>query len=186
DAHPAIVARPGARVPGLDRGNADRQLHHLHPGTDPRRAILTQRGVGRGPGLATGVGGLMQLLTAPPRTGFTAAQVRTVLQNSASISYDYGLDLLIANGGAQQNATLQPLVAADLSGNVLKAEQNLVARDNYATVHGTCSLTLDTDLQWGYDMVRPYMVLSSPAEPGVPAVTGVRFNLGCYVVTSPQ
>jgi hypothetical protein len=128
----------------------------------------------------------MQLLTAPPRTGFTAAQVKTVLQNSASVSIDYGLELLYANGGAQQNATLQPLVQASLSGNVLAAEQNVITRDNYATVHGTCALTLDTELQWGYDMVRPYMVFSSPAEATAAAVTGVRFNLGCYVVTSPQ
>jgi hypothetical protein len=128
----------------------------------------------------------MQALTAPPRSAFTAAQVRYALANSPAVSYDYGLDLLIANGGAQQLATLAPLVAADLSGNVLRAEQNVISHENYATVHGTCALTLDVDLQWGWDMVRPYMLISAPAIPGQPAVNGMRFNLGCYVVTSPS
>ena len=128
----------------------------------------------------------MQALTAPPRSSYTTAQVLNALQNSPSVSYDYGLDLLYANGGAQQLASLQPLVQGDLSANVLKNEANAVAHDNYATVHGTCALTLDADLQWGYDMVRPYMLLSYPAFPGAAAVTGMRFNLGCYVVTSPS
>src|SRR5690349_21668045 len=52
-------------------------------------------------------------------------------------------------------------------------------RSMYATIHGTCNLTLARLLPWGASLVRPYMVLS---DAGVSA----RFDLGVYVLTTPE
>jgi hypothetical protein len=121
----------------------------------------------------------MQLLTAPPRDGFTAAQIMALLATEPSVQVDAGLDLLAADGGTQQAATGQPVVLDDLS-DVFRRPGSSVQRNNAATVHGTCTLQLDQALAWGVDLVRPYMLLTAPR------VGTARFNLGCYLATSPD
>lgn len=120
----------------------------------------------------------MQQLTAPPRAGFSPAQIMRLLTKDPSVSIDVGLDLLTPDGGVQQSTTGQPVAADDLTA-VLRPGGSTVQRDNFADIHGTCTLNLDQALNWGVDLVRPYMLLSSPA------VGTARFNLGCYLATSP-
>lgn len=108
----------------------------------------------------------MQPLTSPPRDSLTAAQVTTLLQDAAGVTVDYGADLLDSS-----NVLLDDL-SPDLSGGE-------VDRDCYATVHGTCKLSLSRALTWGRDRVRPWMTLNAGA-------VSARWNLGVYILTSPD
>jgi hypothetical protein len=112
----------------------------------------------------------MQPLTAAPRDGFTAAQV-TALLVAPDITVDLGVDLL--------DASLN--YVGDLSPDVVAAG-SVVHRNNYAPVHGTVDLTISRQLAWGYDRVRPYVLLSSLTA----GVTGCRFNQGAYLLTTPD
>jgi len=121
----------------------------------------------------------MQQLTAPPRDTFTDAQIMALLTKVENPVLDFGVELLAADGGAQQASTGQPVVVEDLSG-VFRQNGSSVSRKNYATTHGACTLLLDQPLAWGVDLVRPYAVL------GHSSIGTARFNLGCYLVTSPD
>lgn len=76
--------------------------------------------------------------------------------------WDFGADLLDDHD--------RPV--ADISADVLALS---VERDTYADVHGSCTLSLTRDLVWGVDRVRPWI-----------AVNGHRWNLGVYLLTSPD
>lgn len=65
---------------------------------------------------------------------------------------------------------------ADISDDLVGG---VVRRNNYAVVHGTCDLAILRELAWGRDRIRPYMTLSDGA-------TSARFNLGVYVLTTPE
>jgi len=71
--------------------------------------------------------------------------------------------------------TLVEDISADVSGGTIH-------RDNYADVHGTVDLTISRELAWGRDRVRPYMLLSSATA----GVTACRFNLGVFLLTTPD
>lgn len=58
----------------------------------------------------------------------------------------------------------------------------VVNHDNNAVIHGTVTASITQQLQWGLDMIRPYMLLSSQTA----GMTGCRFNLGVYVLTEPD
>lgn len=108
----------------------------------------------------------MQQLTASPRQALTNAQVTTLLTGDR-VEVVAGLEKL----------TTGNVLVADISTELVGGS---VTRDNYAIVHGSCRLDITTDdLVWGKDRVRPYMVLTNN---GVSA----RFNLGVYVLTSPE
>jgi hypothetical protein len=106
----------------------------------------------------------VQNLTAPPRDSLTAAQVTALLQ-APSLTVSAGCELLDLNDN----------LVADISTDLAGGD---VSRQNFANVHGTCSLGLSRALQWGRDRVRPYMTLTGA---GVTA----RFNLGVFVMTTP-
>ena len=110
----------------------------------------------------------MQPLTAAPRDAFTDAQVRALL-TAPDLEVDFGAELL------DVALALVEDISDDVSGGK-------VSRDNYANVHGTCELTISRALAWGKDRVRPYMVLSSATA----AVAECRFNLGVYLLTTPD
>lgn len=106
----------------------------------------------------------MQPILAPPRGALTEDQVRHLLVNSSSVTYSGGCDVL--------NPDLT-VAQADVA---LRAGS--VARQLYATVHGTCKLQLDTALVWGRQLARPFMVLRDGA-------LSARFDLGVYAMTTP-
>lgn len=107
----------------------------------------------------------MQLLTAAPRGTLTAAQVTELLTGASSVAYDRGLEIL--------DNTLA--VVEDISGDF---EGGTVTRTMAATIHGTCQLTIARDVDYGTQLLRPYLLLSAG---GVTA----RFNGGVFVPTKP-
>lgn len=105
----------------------------------------------------------MQRLTAAPRDHLTEAQVLWLLQGSPSIATSYGAELLDANLNATGSVGL-------LGGSV--------RRSAYANIHGTCELELDTALDWGNQLVRPWMELSD-------GTIKARWHLGVYSLATP-
>lgn len=99
------------------------------------------------------------------RENLTAAQVTALLQASA----------LEVTGGCELLAPDLSLVA-DISDDLVGGK---VSRSLYATIHGTCDLTLTRALRWGVDLVRPFTVLSD-------GVVSARFDLGVFVLTTPE
>jgi hypothetical protein len=132
----------------------------------------------------------VQPLTAAPRQNLTDDQV-TALLTAPDVHIDYGVELL--------NASLA--VVADISADVVSW---VVHHDNLANVHGTLDLTISRALAWGYDRVRPYMLLtSSTGGPFTYSDTysttytdiygevkstpvAARFNQGVYLLTTPD
>jgi len=110
----------------------------------------------------------VQPLTAAPRDGFTAAQVSALLV-APDLSVDFGVELLDASLALVED------IRADVAGGT-------VHRDNLANVHGTCDLTISRALAWGKDRVRPYQLLTSPSV----GISGCRWNLGVYLLTTPS
>lgn len=108
----------------------------------------------------------MQPLTQAPRLDLTEDQVRNLL-TADYLTIACGLEVVDPDGQ----------VLADISHDLSGGE---VTRDNAAEVHGSCRLQLaDRVLAWGRDRVRPFMTLSD-------GVVTARFNLGVYVLTSPD
>ncbi|MDI1290915.1 MAG: hypothetical protein PSX37_13320, partial [bacterium] len=107
----------------------------------------------------------MQALTAPPRDALTEAQVLALL-TSDEVTITPGLDLLDSTN----------MFVADLS---VDFDGGSVSRNNFADVHGTCSLVILRELAWGKDRVRPFIVLDDGS-------VSARFNLGVYVLTTPD
>lgn len=103
---------------------------------------------------------VMHDLTSDARTAITSP-VPTIA---------VGLDL-IDNTGA---------FVADISDDFDPASSQ-VQRQNNATVHGACSLLIARELNWGKDMVRPWMQITAPDG----TTTGKTY-LGVYVLTTPQ
>jgi hypothetical protein len=109
----------------------------------------------------------MIITTAPPRQNLTDAQVVALLV-SPSISISSGLEII-------DPVTL--VATEDISDKLLGGN---VRRDNYATLHGSCSLDLSEYLFFNGNLFRPYMNITDK-ETGVTA----RFNLGAYYITNP-
>lgn len=95
------------------------------------------------------------------RDGYTADQVRALL-TADSVEVSAGCDLIDASN----------VFVDDISDDF---DGGSISHDNYATVHGSCRLSITRALTWGKDRVRPWMT-----------VGGVRFNLGVYVLTTPD
>jgi hypothetical protein len=94
----------------------------------------------------------------------------TALLVAPDLEVDFGVELL----------TPALVLVSDLSSNVPSAP--VVARDNAAGVQGTLTMSISQALQWGYDRVRPYMLLSSETV----GVSSVRWNLGVFIMTTPD
>lgn len=95
------------------------------------------------------------------------ASILALIKTNPSMLIGAGLDLL------DRNLT----VVADLSNDLQDGE---VSRSNYATLHGSFSFTLTTQLSWGSAIVRPYMLV------GGEGMTTQRFNLGAYFTNTPD
>lgn len=107
----------------------------------------------------------MQNLTASPREHLTEAQVRALL-TGPDVTITGGLDLLDTSSRFVED------ISDDLVGGT-------ITWDNRTPLNGSCRLSIQRELAWGRDRVRPYMVLS---HAGVQA----RFNLGIFVLTAPD
>ncbi len=107
----------------------------------------------------------MQPTTAPPRSGLSAATVRSIIAAEA-VTVRSGLERLSSTGAVEE----------DLSDYLLGGS---VARSNYAVIHGSCALELALPLSWGIAEVRPYMELQSDAGTA-------RFHLGVYRLSEPE
>jgi hypothetical protein len=96
----------------------------------------------------------------------SAAEIMVLIRDTPALRTSAGLDLLDINLD----------VLADLS-DVFGG--GVVERASYATLHGTATLALAQDLDWGTAIVRPYLILGDGA-------TSARFNLGAYLTSSPR
>ena len=114
----------------------------------------------------------MQPPTDGPRSGFTLAQVRYLIEQSSSFDTTMGMQLL------DQDLN----VLGDISDGLGSAQ---VSRDSFANIHASLSFSIDQPLDWGNAIVRPYMTFSGPVSPTGPNST-MMFYLGCYVTDTPQ
>lgn len=108
----------------------------------------------------------MQPLTDPVRPGVTAAQVRQLLQDEDSITLRGGLEIVDIGLNVVED------VSDDLAGGS-------VDRSSYATLHGTARFRITRSIDWGGDLLRPYLVV------GNGGTLSARFNLGVYHPTTP-
>lgn len=111
----------------------------------------------------------MQPLTQSPRNLLSEAQVVSLLQTMPVVQITYGADLLDMYRNMVEDIT-QYMV-----------EGSTISRNNYNTIHGTCSLMIASDAPINIEnqCVRPWMELSGE---GISA----KFYLGVYVLSSPQ
>ncbi|MDN4174739.1 hypothetical protein QWY28_17390 [Nocardioides sp. SOB77] len=107
----------------------------------------------------------MKPLVAPPRDHLDIADVRRLLTADA-VTITSGLELLDTSNQ----------VIGDISDDLVGGS---VSWDNRAAVHGTCRLSIQRELAWGRDRVRPYMTLDDGR-------TNARFNLGVFVLMTPD
>lgn len=115
----------------------------------------------------------MQPPTDGLRAGFTTAQVQYLVEQSSSFDTDMGLELL------DQDLN----VLADLSDALQSAS---VARDSFASLHATLTFGIDSALDWGNAIVRPYMTFTGPTSAATGSTATMRFNLGAYVTDTPE
>lgn len=108
----------------------------------------------------------MQPLTGGPRSAVTSAAVTALIRDSVALRVAAGLELL--------DRSLS--VIADITDLLVAGS---VTRSSYADLHGSATLAIESTLDWGSAIVRPYMVLSSTA-------TTARFNLGAYYTPTPK
>lgn len=114
----------------------------------------------------------MQPPTDGPRAGFTTAQVKYLVEQASSFDTTMGLQLL------DQDLNVLDDVSDGLEGCS-------VSRDSFATIHASMTFTIDTPLDWGNAIVRPYMTFTGPTSPSGPNAS-MNFYLGAYVTDTPQ
>ena len=91
------------------------------------------------------------------------------LIEAPAVMVSYGLDLLDSSG----------VFVADISAD-LTSGGSVIARNMANKIHGTAKLTISRELAWGRDRVRPWVELSADGQ------TTTRWNMGVYVMTTPQ
>ena len=104
-------------------------------------------------------------MQALERDGLSAAQV-TALLTGTYVQVSTGCDLLAPDLSFVED------ISDDLVGG-------RVARNLFATIHGTLDIALSRELVWGNALVRPWMTLTNKT-------TSARFDLGVYVLTTPE
>lgn len=107
----------------------------------------------------------MQPLVEPCRDHLSETQVRSLIRDSSALIL----------GGGMERLDLSLNVLEDISADLLGGS---VARQSYATLHGTGTFRLLRRLDWGAAIVRPYITMSN-------GVIGARFNLGAYSTATP-
>jgi hypothetical protein len=108
----------------------------------------------------------MQPHVDTPRSALTSAQVVQLLQNEDVITLTGGLEIV------DINLDLVEDISDSLAGGN-------VERNSYNTLHGTARLSITRTVDWGGDLLRPYIIISGG---GVTA----RFNLGVYHPSTPD
>lgn len=107
----------------------------------------------------------MQKATDPPRSTFTQAQIEGLIRDSDALVVGNGCELI------DQNLTVMDNISADFDGGS-------VSRASYATLHGSASLAIARQLDWGRAIVRPYLTLSD-------GLITARWNMGAYYTSTP-
>jgi hypothetical protein len=107
----------------------------------------------------------MQPYVDTPRATLTSAQVVQLIQNEESITLTGGLEIV----------DIDLNVIEDISGDLAGGN---VERQSYADLHGSARFNISRTIDWGGDLLRPYIVISGG---GITA----RFNLGVYHPTTP-
>lgn len=107
----------------------------------------------------------MQPWTDPPRSALTRAQVLRLLQDTPAITISGGLEIVDLNLD----------VVEDISGDFAGGS---VQRQSYAAMHGTANLKITRTIDWGGDLLRPYVTITGGG-------LAARFNLGVYHPTTP-
>lgn len=113
----------------------------------------------------------MMPVTAGPRSALAVNQVIELILNASSVQVDHGAELLDINLGVLD--TLNTEVSGD----------GYVQRESYATLHGSCSLLVSRQLDWGNAIVRPYITMTGITP--TYGKTTARFNLGAYFMSAP-
>jgi hypothetical protein len=108
----------------------------------------------------------MQPTVEPVRSHLTSEQVAYLIQEAPNITYGRGLEIT----DLDQNAI------EDISDDFISGS---VERSSHATLHGSCSLSISRPLDWGWQVVKPYMTLTD-------GVLTARFNLGAYFTNTPS
>jgi len=98
----------------------------------------------------------------------TAAE-RTALIEGHGVWVDAGCELLDADDN----------LLVDISADLV-ADGSSVDWSETNTIHGTCTIVVSRELNWGAHRVRPYMLLSSDGA------TWYRWDLGVFLLTTPQ
>lgn len=107
----------------------------------------------------------MQPVVEPVRSHLTPAQVVAIIQDAEGVRLSGGLELV----------TLDLTVLDDISDFLLGGT---VERQSYADLHGSFTFRLNQKLDWGADLVRPYLVMSD-------GTNTARFNMGVYMPNTP-
>jgi hypothetical protein len=107
----------------------------------------------------------MQPLTDAPRNTVTAAQVIQLLQGEEAVTVTGGLEIV----------DLTLAVIEDISNDLAGGK---VERNSYADMHGTANFQISRVLDWGGDLLRPYITMSGG---GITC----RWNLGVYHPSVP-
>ena len=107
----------------------------------------------------------MQPVVEPVRDHLTAAQVRAIIQDTEAVTISGGMELV----------DLDLNVIEDISDDL---QGGRVERQAYADMHGSASFKLRRRLDWGQDLVRPFIVLGD-------GTNEARFNLGVYHPSAP-
>lgn len=108
----------------------------------------------------------MQPIVGPPRNLLTAAQMTTLIRDAPATRMGFGCELL-----DRALNVVQDITTSMVSGSV--------TRTAYADLHGSATLALATELNWGAALLRPYVTVTS-------AVTSARFNMGAYWTSTPR
>lgn len=110
----------------------------------------------------------MQPPTDGPRAGLTTTQVAYLLEQTDVDQISCGMELLDPSTLAVTDDISQFLAGGSVS------------RNNYASIHGAATFTLQTLLNWGRAVVRPYYTITGALSSTATTLTTVRFNLGAY------
>src|SRR4051812_18107484 len=107
----------------------------------------------------------MQPVVEDVRAANTPAQIISLLQDSPALTLTGGLEIVDIDLNVIAD------ISADLAGGT-------VSRDSYANMHGTANFKITRLVDWGWDLLRPYIVVAD-------SVRSARFNLGVYHPTTP-
>jgi len=108
----------------------------------------------------------MQPYNDPPRDTLTSDDVVALIQDAPAISIAGGLEIV----------SIDLEVIEDISGDLAGGS---VGRQSYANLHGTTQLSITRTIDWGGDLLRPYLTISD-------GITSARFNMGVYHPTTPS